>query len=110
MAISFKVGLYCDVQIFGLISMFNLVSMQSVYILYGILFRVMDSALHLSGWKAIFHFCSQFGIFYVLTLVVFHPVPALRGAGSIDVLYKTCSVLCCVLEQARVDNSSAGTL
>jgi hypothetical protein len=47
--------------------MFNLVSMQSVYIFYGILFRVMDSALHLSGWKAIYHFCSQFGIFYVLT-------------------------------------------
>ena len=23
------------------------------------LFRVMDSTLHLSGWKAIFHFCSH---------------------------------------------------
>ena len=25
----------------------------------GVLFRVMDSALHLSGWMAIFHFCSH---------------------------------------------------
>ena len=25
----------------------------------GVLFRVMDSTLHLSGWKTIFHFCSH---------------------------------------------------
>jgi len=26
----------------------------------GVLFHVMDSTLHLSGWKTIFHFCSPF--------------------------------------------------
>ena len=31
-----------------------------VYVCFtGVLFRVMDSTLHLSGWKAIFHLCSH---------------------------------------------------
>jgi hypothetical protein len=34
--------------------------------------------------------------------------PALGGVGPNAVLCKTCSVLLCVLEQPRVDTSSAG--
>ena len=57
MAIPFKIRLYSDTKIVGFICMFKLVSMYEYF--NGVLFRVMDSTLHLSGWKPIFHFCSH---------------------------------------------------
>jgi len=47
-------------------------------------------------------------ITYYSFISILSTVPALRGAGHTVVLYKTCSVLLCVPEQPRVDNSSAG--
>ena len=38
-----------------------------------------------------------------------HPGTALGGAGPNAVLCTTCSVLLCILEQPRADNSSAGS-
>ena len=58
------------------------------------------------------HFLFQINITMIINMIYdyHHSCPTLRGAGTIVVLCKTCSLLLFVLEEQIVDNSSVGSL